>query len=89
MVTDWGGVMYFIYLPDHPKRDSVARRQLYRSVLTAARKRGMPIIDAKALFDAHEDATLLFACPDCHYNIEGYRLVAEAVLARLADDRAE
>jgi len=37
----------------------------------------------QAAFEAQPDAAALFACPECHYNVAGYRVAADAILAGL------
>lgn len=86
----WGGRLYFLYLPtalgitsDRPPSWYATREQ----VLEIAREEGLDVIDAYPEFRAHPDPLALFPYRgNFHYNAEGYRLVAEAVMRRLTTD---
>jgi hypothetical protein len=41
------------------------------------------VIDVGAAFDEQPDPSALFACPECHYTVAGYRVAADAILAAL------
>ena len=89
MVSEWGGKMYFAYLPsvkrqetnnEHPNRDVIMQ------IITELE---IPIIDIqKEVFDPYPDPLSLypFEMLDMHYNAEGYRLIAEAIGKRLEAD---
>ena len=88
MVSDWGGKMYFVYLPafkrystgnEHPNRDFV---------MQTATELDIPIIDIHSkVFSPHPDPLSLFPFRmSGHYNAEGYRLVAETIGKRLEAD---
>ena len=94
--------MYFVYLPsyysysetsysDHSVLDTFAyaNEELYREfVLHTATELEIPIIDIhKEVFNPHLDPLSLFPFRmNSHYNSDGYRLVAEAILNRLKAD---
>jgi hypothetical protein len=37
----------------------------------------------QSAFEAQLDTAPLFACPECHYTVTGYRVAADAILAGL------
>ncbi len=88
-VEGWGGKLYIVYLPE-TYRFNVWRRKL---VLERQRDRLMalyaeldiPVIDIIPVFEAHPDPITLWIG---HYSPEGYKLVADTVLARLRRDGA-
>jgi hypothetical protein len=86
-ISTWGGKLYFIYLPDwhryaHPQRAEKHRE----SVLQLAHTIGLEVIDIHHAFKAHNDPLALFPFRIySHYNEEGHRLVAEAVLRALSN----
>ena len=88
MVSEWGGKMYFVYLPpyerysignEHPNRDFVKQ---------TATELDIPIIDIhREVFAPHPDPLSLFPFRiEDHYNAEGYRFIAEAIGKRLEAD---
>ena len=87
LVGEWGGSLYFIYLPaqyryDASKQGPVRSRD---AVLQAANKAGLPIIDMHPIFMAQKDPLSLFPLRLAgHYNEEGHRLVAEEVLRAIS-----
>ncbi|MBT5552028.1 MAG: hypothetical protein HOJ79_16295 [Nitrospina sp.] len=91
-VTEHGGELYFVYLPraqrylnfmvDH---DAYAKRG---EVLNAVRSLGIPVIDThQEVFVNHQpDPLNLFPFRmRNHYNAEGYRLVAKAIVERVEE----
>ncbi len=84
----WGGTLYFVYMPGYdfyspPHIRQKETRQRDR-VLAAARHAGLPVIDLDEAYRAHGDPHSLFYHPNSHLNPEGQRVVANAILARLA-----
>ena len=88
MVSDWNGKFYFVYLPawnrystgnKHPNRDFV---------LQTIKELQIPIIDVHSeVFKTHPDPLSLFPFRKYnHYNAEGYKLVAEAIVKQLKLD---
>jgi hypothetical protein len=81
-VESWGGMLYFVYLPErdrytHPTRALSAREH----VLRAVRNLGIPLIDLDNAFRPHPDPLALFPFRRLgHYNEAGHQLVAEEVL---------
>jgi hypothetical protein len=82
-VREWGGTLYFVYLPDwsryapesapNPDRDAA---------LAAAASVGLPIIDVHQAFIAQKDPLDLFPFrQEGHYTEEGNRIVADYVLS--------
>jgi len=89
-VGTWGGTLRFVYLPAGTPRWQVARAaeaavtaEVRARALSLVRTLGIPTIDVQAAFEAQPDAAALFACPECHYNVAGYRVAADAILAGL------
>ena len=88
-VRGWGGTLHFVYLPARTPRSigweaaiHIAAAARART-LSVARELGLPVIDVEAAFLAHPDPESLFACPECHYTVAGYRLAADTILAEL------
>lgn len=81
----WGGTLYFVFLPEwkslvSPFTDRPEREEILRTVDSLS----IPTIDAVAAFRKHPDPLGLFPFRiHGHYNEEGYRLVAETVLASI------
>jgi hypothetical protein len=89
-VKAWGGTLRFVYLPAGTPRWHVGRAaesavtgEVRARTLSLVRGLGIPIIDVQAAFAARTDAPALFACPECHYTVAGYRVAADAILAGL------
>jgi hypothetical protein len=85
-VEEWGGQLYFVYLPTYqqyaPGNEANTERD---DVLSLAGKAGLPVIDIHQTFRNHEDPLALFPFRLAgHYNEEGHRLVAEAVLGSIS-----
>ncbi len=82
-VSDWGGKMYFVYLPArghvHPTRDFI---------INSVKEQNIPIIDIKnEVFDNHPDPLSLFPLRlYAHYNAKGYELIAKVISKRLKAD---
>jgi hypothetical protein len=88
-VESWGGRLHFVYLP--------AAGRYYRPfsalldddlrhrgrVLRDVRRLGLPIIDVHAAFGEHGDPRRLSFDFRSHYNPDGYRVAADAVLRYL------
>jgi hypothetical protein len=89
MVSEWGGEMYFVYLPSfdaqtspaYANHDPLSEERNRKIVMQTATELGISIIDIQnEVFKTHPDPLSLFPfrVPG-HYNAEGYRLVAEAI----------
>jgi PAS domain S-box-containing protein len=79
-VHAWGGRLYFIYLPawERYAQSGFPDRE---PVLRAVESLGIPIVDIHPVFEAHGDALSFFPFRRFgHYNEQGNRVVAEAVL---------
>ena len=97
-VGAWGGDLYFVYMPAvwtfdegfgwAPRDDRVRVR-----VLEIAEELGLPVIDVQPIFASHDDPLSLYSVPGTsvlgppHMNGDGYRIVADAVVARLSGGR--
>lgn len=87
----WGGKTTFVYLPSwtellHPDQAMRIRRE---AVLTAARESGFEIVDLHAAMAAARDPGAYFHYPASHYSPEGQRILADAILAALANSGIE
>jgi hypothetical protein len=94
-VAGWGGTLRFVYLPADEPQWHVARAAeaavaggVRARTLAVVRGLSIPVIDVGAAFAARPDAAALFACPECHYTVAGYRVAADAILAALPDAAA-
>ena len=96
MVSEWGGEMYFVYLPSfdsqtspvYANHDPLSEKRNREIVMQTATELDIPIIDIhNEVFKTHPDPLSLFPfrIPG-HYNAEGYRLVAEAIIKQLDAD---
>ena len=87
-VSSWGGRLYFVYLPGQARYlglgGQIAQSGLRTRVLATVHDLGIPIIDIDAAFSATPTPQNLF---QGHFTPEGYRIAADAILARLAADR--
>jgi len=86
VVNDWGGNLYFVYLPswDRYRNSPLAVEREHREVLSLVKTLGIPIIDVKAAFEQHGDPLSLFPYRRFgHYNVQGNQVVAETVLKSL------
>jgi hypothetical protein len=86
LVGEWGGSLYFIYLPTRyryaPAEGSAPNRY---AVVGAASKAGLPVIDMHPIFAAQKDPLNLFPLRLAgHYTEEGHRLVAQEVLRSIS-----
>ncbi len=88
MVLDWGGKMYFVYLPGFQRYATGNEHENRDLVMQIATKLDIPVIDIhREVFDPHPDPLSLFPFRQYgHYNAEGYRLVTEAIGRRLEAD---
>ena len=84
-ISEWGGTAYFIYLPE---RDRYVDRRLAnlddksrKEVIKLAKSAGFFVIDIHDVFQSQADPLNLFPFRRLlHYNEQGHRVVAEAVL---------
>lgn len=94
MVTQWGGVLYFVYLPTGQRyqepearlpRDPKSRAEVLRIVSEL----NIPLIDIhEELFLTQSNPTAFFSRGLSHFNAAGYRKVAETLGGRIRlDDR--
>jgi hypothetical protein len=86
---EWGGNLYFVYLPERDRymnrRTAALDDGIRDQVLNIARSAGLLVIDINEVFQAHADPLSLFPFRRMgHYNEQGHRLVAEAVLKSIA-----
>jgi len=86
-VDGWQGQLYFVYLPEWTRYTSYSSwgKAKRDETLRLVRSLGIPVIDIDPVFEAHGDPLSLFPFRMVgHYNETGHRLVADAVLRRLA-----
>tara|TARA_B100002003_G_C13794910_1_gene392805 strand:+ start:174 stop:467 length:294 start_codon:yes stop_codon:yes gene_type:complete len=88
MVSEWGGKMYFIYLPDQDREFTGKTHHHNEFVLSTATELEIPIIDIhREVFALHPDPLSLFPFRERgHYTAEGHRLVTEAIAHKLEAD---
>jgi PAS domain S-box-containing protein len=89
VVSEWGGTLYFVYLPELDRyvdpRIAALSEKDRQQVLRIAKSAGLAVIDINDVFQAHADPLSLFPFRRLgHYNEDGHRLVAEAVLKSIA-----
>ena len=87
LVKAFGGQLYFVYLPEfyRYKSENVNDHEAHlgkENVIKAVQQWGIPIIDIhKLLFSEHPDPYSLFPFEvPGHYNAEGYKGIAEAIV---------
>ena len=87
-VAEWGGELYFVYLPTWNRYGSTILSRERDAVLAASDRAGLPTVDIHRTFSSHHDPLTFFpfTLPG-HYTEEGNRLVAEEVLRRIATVR--
>jgi hypothetical protein len=80
-VEEWGGSLYFVYLPAWNRYSAMAVPPERDDVLSAVNKAGLPVLDIHQSFMRQQDPLALFPfrLPGL-YTEEGHRLVAEEVL---------
>jgi GDSL-like Lipase/Acylhydrolase family len=86
IVRSWSGRLHFVYLPHSRRFQSNARdfahvHQMRERALQIARNQSLSITDLTPVFEDQKNPRALFSVTGYHYSAEGYRLVAEAVLA--------
>ncbi len=88
LVSNWDGKIYFVYLPDWNRYSSGIEHPNRDFVIQAVKKLDIPIIDIHTeVFKSHLDPLSLFPFRKYnHYNADGYKLVAEAIVKRLVAD---
>jgi hypothetical protein len=85
-IAQWGGQLYFVYLPGTDLFTNAPGRQRLRSeVLETVNELQIPVIDVYPAFRQKPDPLTLFSLPFPHYNVAGYRLTAEVVLHALQE----
>ena len=88
MISEWGGKMYFLYLPAFENFYSGLEDKNRDFVLKSAEDLGIPVIDIqKLIFEVHQDPISFFPFRmNGHYTDEGYKLIAEEIEKRLQID---
>jgi hypothetical protein len=86
-VSSWGGKLYFVYLPSADRYyDNSSSQNSFGYELTRQRvfaimeELKIPTIDVNRAFVAQGDPREMFFYKGSHYNFEGYRVAAQAVL---------
>ena len=88
-INEWGGAAYFIYLPERDRyvdwRTAKVDDRDREQVLRIAKSAGFSVIDINDVFQSQADPVNLFPFRRLgHYNEQGHRVVADAVLESLA-----
>jgi hypothetical protein len=87
-IAQWGGQLYFVYLPGTDLFTNAPGRQRLRSeVLAIVSDLQIPVIDLYPALREKTDPLGFFSLPFPHYNVEGYRLTANVVLDSLRNSR--
>jgi hypothetical protein len=87
-VGEWGGKLYFVYLPTWDRYGSMILTRERDDVLSTAHRAGLPVVDIHSTFTRQQDPLSLFPfrLPG-HYTEEGNRLVAEEILQAITRAR--
>ena len=85
-VDDWGGKLYFVYLPERDSYLDSNRLVADRAqVLASSATAGIPLIDLYQAFGSQSDPLDLFPFRRLgHYNEKGHRLVGDEVLRTIS-----
>jgi hypothetical protein len=98
-VEAWGGKLYLVYLPDYHRFDKSplpytgyehfnSEVEVHNAAFGGAERAGIPVIDIAKAFAADPHPTKYWPHPLAHYGANGYALIAQTVLAYLADSLA-
>lgn len=85
----WGGKLYFVYLPKYSRYSEkvIAHDNYYNksNVIEIVKKLNLPVIDIhQEVFSDHPDPLSLFPFSlSGHYNSDGYREVAKAIIKNI------
>ena len=88
-VESWGGRFYFAYMPTHPRRETYFTKDHRKNLPEVVADLSIPMIDVvppMTSVDKWEERYYYSAYS--HLSADGYRLVAETILARLRKDGA-
>ena len=87
-VESWNGKLYFVYIPSFSKYANSIEDINREFVIDLLKKLDIPLIDMqKEVLDLHDDPLSLFPFRrNNHYNADGYKLFAEAIINRLLED---
>ena len=89
VVESWGGRLHFVYLPRYARYEGVFARlglphlRARSRVLDMVGRLELPIVDLHADFLGSGDPRELFFHPESHYDEDGNRVVAHALLRSL------
>ena len=88
MTKDWGGKLYFVYLPEFSRYNETVEHDQYRkklAVIELVKNLNIPVIDIhQAVFSDHADPLSLFPFRmSGHYNTDGYAEVAKAIVKKV------
>lgn len=88
-VEDWGGHLYFVYLPSHYRyrsgryKSDFCRKHYFNlqkeKIISSAKELKIDVIDMTEHFDSQHDPLSLFPYIGGHYNSKGYKLVAQKI----------
>jgi hypothetical protein len=86
LVSQWGGHLYFVYLPGGQRYVEKHVNTGRPAVRQAVNKAGVPVIDLHPVFKEQGDPLVLFSLrlPHQHYSEKGHRLVAQSVLGSIS-----
>ena len=86
-VDDWGGNLYFVYLPSHLRynryKSAICSKRYFKlqkeKIISLAKELKIDVIDMTEHFDSQHDPLSLFPHMGGHYNSKGYKLVAQKI----------
>ncbi|MEM7345630.1 MAG: hypothetical protein AAF485_15415 [Chloroflexota bacterium] len=86
-VSEWGGTLYFVYLPSSARAYNPNSNHSYRQqVLQIVADLNITLIDVQQEMIAHPEPLTLFPFQRGHYNAEGYKLFGDTVLDFLEEN---
>lgn len=94
LVASWDGELYFIYLPTKERysKDIVSHKTFQRrnEIMDLVKTLNIPLIDMHStVFSKQPEPLSLFPSFGPHYNPKGYRLVAQAVIKSVGENRQD
>ena len=88
LVSNWGGKMYFVYLPSYNRYASNTEDENRLKILKIINELKIELIDIhEEVFKNHQDPLSLFPYRiNNHYNAEGYKLLSDVIFEKIADN---
>ena len=91
LVSNWGGKMYFVYLPSYTSYASNIEDKNRLKILKIINELKIELIDIhEEVFKNHQDPLSLFPYRiNNHYNPEGYKLLSDAIFEKIVDNQRQ